>query len=55
MCVLESMKMEVKIPVPESLNGLQVKSLPCKGRTAEAQGTILTPGDLVLVAQAPLK
>lgn len=50
MCVLESMKMEVKISVPQSLDGMQVKELPLKGRTAETQGDILSPGDLVLVA-----
>jgi len=46
--VLESMKMEMKISVPDELDGLKVKSLPCKMRTKEAQGDILSPGDLLL-------
>lgn len=48
LCVLESMKMEMKVSVPDEADGLQVKSLPCKGRTAEKQGDILAPGDLLL-------
>lgn len=48
LCVLESMKMEMKISVPDELDGLKVKSLPCKGRTKEKQGDILSPGDLLL-------
>jgi len=48
LCVLESMKMEMKISVPDELDGLIVKSLPCKGRTKEKQGTLLAPGDLLL-------
>jgi biotin carboxyl carrier protein len=47
-CMIESMKMEVKISVPKELNGHVVKALPCAGRTAELQGDILTPGDLLL-------
>jgi len=46
--VLESMKMEMKISVPDELNGMKVKALPCKGRTKEKQGDILAPGDLLL-------
>jgi len=46
--VLESMKMEMKISVPDELDGLKVKALPCKMRTKEAQGDILSPGDLLL-------
>jgi len=46
--VLESMKMEMKISVPDELDGLKVKSLPCKGRTKEKQGDLLAPGDLML-------
>merc|ERR1712232_747443 len=46
--VLESMKMEMKISVPEELDGLKVKNLPCKIRTKEKQGDILSPGDLLL-------
>ena len=53
MAVLESMKMEVKIPVPESFNGHVVKDLPCKGRTAEQQGTMLSPGDLLMETTVP--
>merc|ERR1719160_1065258 len=34
--VLESMKMEMKISVPDELDGKKVKSLPCKVRTKEA-------------------
>jgi len=48
LCVLESMKMEMKISVPEELDSLEVKSLPCKGRTKEKQGDILAPGDLLI-------
>merc|ERR1740138_870685 len=48
LCVLESMKMEMKISVPDELDGLKVKALPCKGRTKEKQGDILSPGDLLL-------
>jgi biotin carboxyl carrier protein len=48
LCVLESMKMEMKISVPENLDGKKVKSLPCNGRTKELQGDILAPGDLLL-------
>jgi biotin carboxyl carrier protein len=51
-CMLESMKMEVKISVPKELDGHVVKSLPCKGRTAELQGDILKPGDLLLETEA---
>lgn len=48
LCVLESMKMEMKISVPDELDGLVVKALPCAGRTKEKQGDILSPGDLLL-------
>eukprot|EP00656_Telonema_subtile_P055789 TRINITY_DN8744_c0_g1_i2.p1 TRINITY_DN8744_c0_g1~~TRINITY_DN8744_c0_g1_i2.p1 ORF type:complete len:410 (-),score=152.19 TRINITY_DN8744_c0_g1_i2:121-1350(-) len=48
LCVLESMKMEVKISVPEHMDGFVVGSLPAKGRTTEAQGDVLKPGDLLL-------
>lgn len=53
LCVLESMKMEMKISVPAELDGLEVKALPCKGRTKEFQGDILAPGDLLLELQDP--
>jgi biotin carboxyl carrier protein len=46
--VLESMKMEMKISVPDDLDGKVVKNLPCKIRTKEAQGDLLMPGDLLL-------
>jgi len=46
--VLESMKMEMKISVPDELDGKVVKSLPCKIRTKEKQGDLLMPGDLLL-------
>ncbi|CAJ1431504.1 unnamed protein product [Effrenium voratum] len=55
LCVLESMKMEMKIPVSDELDGLVVKDLPCKGRTKEAQGVILAPGDLLIELQEPSK
>lgn len=48
LCVLESMKMEMKISVPDELDGLVVKSLPLKGRTKEKQGDLLAPGDLLV-------
>merc|ERR1719213_1198935 len=44
MCVLESMKMEMKISVPDEAAGLKVKALPCAGRTKEFQGDILALG-----------
>merc|ERR1711988_1258863 len=55
LCVLESMKMEMKISVPDELDGKEVKSLTCKGRTKEKQGDILMPGDLLLEVQDPKK
>jgi len=48
LCILESMKMEMKISVPAELDGKEVASLPCKGRTKEKQGDILAPGDLLI-------
>lgn len=51
LCVLESMKMEMKISVPDELAGMKVRALPCKGRTKEKQGDILAPGDLLLELQ----
>lgn len=53
--VLESMKMEMKISVPDELDGLQVKALPCNGRTKEKQGDLLAPGDLMLELQDAAK
>eukprot|EP00933_Yihiella_yeosuensis_P071818 TRINITY_DN80059_c0_g1_i1.p1 TRINITY_DN80059_c0_g1~~TRINITY_DN80059_c0_g1_i1.p1 ORF type:complete len:1309 (-),score=305.53 TRINITY_DN80059_c0_g1_i1:114-4040(-) len=53
LCVLESMKMEMKLSVPDELDGLVVKDLPCKGRTKEKQGDIISPGDLMLELQEP--
>eukprot|EP00406_Dinophysis_acuminata_P045001 CAMPEP_0179302186 /NCGR_PEP_ID=MMETSP0797-20121207/47933_1 /TAXON_ID=47934 /ORGANISM="Dinophysis acuminata, Strain DAEP01" /LENGTH=579 /DNA_ID=CAMNT_0021011705 /DNA_START=16 /DNA_END=1755 /DNA_ORIENTATION=- len=51
LCVLESMKMEMKITVPDELDGKVVASCPVKGRTKEKQGEILAPGDLLLVVK----
>merc|ERR1712151_672339 len=48
LCVLESMKMEMKISVPDEIAGKTVKNLPCNVRTKEKQGDILAPGDLLL-------
>jgi len=48
LCTLESMKMEMKIAVPDEIAGLKVKSLPCNVRTKTDQGAILAPGDLLL-------
>merc|ERR1719460_3098640 len=48
LCVLESMKMEMKISVPDEIAGFKVKALPCRGRTKTDQGDILSPGDLLL-------
>jgi biotin carboxyl carrier protein len=48
LCVLESMKMEMKIPVPDELDGKKVKNLPCKIRTKTDQGDVLAPGHLLL-------
>jgi len=39
--VLESMKMEMKIAVPDEYDGKKVKSLPCIFRTKDAQGDTL--------------
>merc|ERR1712151_529735 len=51
MCVLESMKMEMKISVPAELDGKIVAETPVKFRTKEKQGDILAPGDLLLVVK----
>merc|ERR1719210_1221684 len=51
LCVLESMKMEMKISVPQELDGKIVASCPVKGRTKEKQGDLLAPGDLLLVVK----
>jgi biotin carboxyl carrier protein len=51
LCTLESMKMEMKVSVPDELDGKEVKSCPVKGRTKEKQGEILAPGDLLLEVQ----
>eukprot|EP00929_Paragymnodinium_shiwhaense_P068699 TRINITY_DN345_c0_g2_i1.p1 TRINITY_DN345_c0_g2~~TRINITY_DN345_c0_g2_i1.p1 ORF type:complete len:1318 (+),score=428.78 TRINITY_DN345_c0_g2_i1:451-3954(+) len=48
MVVLESMKMEMKISVPDELDGKKVKALPCNIRTKTTQGSILAPGHLLL-------
>jgi biotin carboxyl carrier protein len=48
LCTLESMKMEMKIPVPDELDGKEVKATPVRGRTKTDQGEILAPGDLLL-------
>jgi biotin carboxyl carrier protein len=53
MVTLESMKMEMKISVPDELDGLEVKALPCKSRTKIDQGDILSPGDLLLELKDP--
>eukprot|EP00808_Paulinella_micropora_P012538 g26519.t1 len=52
MVVLESMKMEIKLSVPDNLDGHVVKNLSCKTRTATDQGDILKPGDLLLETAA---
>merc|ERR1719277_1084335 len=48
LCVLESMKMEMKISVPPELDGKEVKATPVRGRTKTDQGEMLQPGDLLL-------
>merc|ERR1719387_136814 len=48
MCTLESMKMEMKFTVPAEFDGKKVKTTPLTSRTKEAQGTLITPGDLIL-------
>jgi len=53
LCVLESMKMEMKISVPEELDGMVVANLPCNQRTKEKQGDLLAPGDLLLELSEP--
>ena len=50
-CAVESMKMEVKISVPDAFNGMVVKGLPCNVRTEEKQGDLVLPGDLLLEAK----
>eukprot|EP00457_Paulinella_chromatophora_P000524 gb/GEZN01000524.1/.p1 GENE.gb/GEZN01000524.1/~~gb/GEZN01000524.1/.p1 ORF type:complete len:1311 (-),score=232.99 gb/GEZN01000524.1/:105-4037(-) len=55
MVVLESMKMEMKLSVPQELHGMVVKSLPCRIRTKEQHGLILRPGDLLLEAEPAKK
>ena len=41
--------------MPDDLDGLIVKDLPCKGRTKEKQGDILAPGDLMVELQAGIQ
>lgn len=53
LCVLESMKMEMKISVPAELDGMIVANLPCNTRTKEKQGDLLAPGDLLLELKDP--
>merc|ERR1711937_1068268 len=53
LCVLESMKMEMKISVPAELDGMVVANLPCNQRTKEKQGDLLAPGDLLLELKDP--
>jgi len=48
LCVVESMKMEVKISVPDAFDRTFVKSLPCKVRNETTQGDLVMPGDLLL-------
>jgi len=48
LCVLESMKMEMKISVPPELDGKEVTACPVRGRTKTDQGELLSPGDLLL-------
>jgi hypothetical protein len=49
--VVESMKMEVKISVPDAFDGMCVKSLSCKVRDGTSQGDLVMPGDLLLEAE----
>jgi len=53
MVTLESMKMEMKISIPDEFDGMTVKALPCKIRTKGTQGDILSPGDLLLEFENP--
>jgi biotin carboxyl carrier protein len=53
LCVLESMKMEMKISVPAELDGMVVANLPCRQRTKTDQGDLLAPGDLLLELKDP--
>jgi biotin carboxylase/biotin carboxyl carrier protein len=53
LCVLESMKMEMKISVPEELDGKEVRSTPCTVRSAASQGDMLMPGNLLLEVAEP--
>jgi len=48
LCVFESMKMEMKISVPDDVDGKVVARLPINQRTKTTQGDILAPGDLLL-------
>jgi biotin carboxyl carrier protein len=48
LCVVESMKMEVKISVPDEFDGTCVKSLVCTVRGETKQGDLVLPGDLLL-------
>jgi len=53
LCVLESMKMEMKISLPEELDGKEVRSTPCTVRSAATQGDMLMPGNLLLEVAEP--
>ena len=48
LCVMESMKMEMKISVPAELAGHKVKALVGRTRTPTTQGESLSPGDLLI-------
>ena len=43
------------ISVPAELDGFKVKALPCKIRTQEFQGDILSPGDLLLELESAVR
>ena len=41
--------------MPAELDGFKVKALPCKIRTQEFQGDILSPGDLLLELESAVR
>ena len=49
--IVESMKMEVVVGVPGGFVGKKVKKLALKERTREERGSMIAPGDVLLVVE----
>eukprot|EP01063_Lacrimia_lanifica_P011191 TRINITY_DN17993_c0_g1_i1.p1 TRINITY_DN17993_c0_g1~~TRINITY_DN17993_c0_g1_i1.p1 ORF type:complete len:1588 (+),score=432.64 TRINITY_DN17993_c0_g1_i1:391-4764(+) len=52
LCVVESMKMEYVVPVPQRADGRAVDALPLRVRSVDRAGDVIRPGD-VLVELVP--